>query len=88
METRGYRISGRVQGVGFRYWTLKTADRLRLSGSVRNLPDGTVEVIAHGDPASLATLEEALAKGPPGARVASVAPFHPAAAPHTGFSIQ
>ena len=69
METRGYRISGRVQGVGFRYWTQEQARRLELAGSVRNLPDGSVEVIARGTPETLDRFQTLLAQGPPGAKV-------------------
>ena len=47
-ELRGYSVNGRVQGVGFRWWTRRTADRLGIAGSVRNLPDGSVEV--QGEP--------------------------------------
>jgi acylphosphatase len=70
--TRGFRVSGRVQGVGFRQWTRKTAERLGLSGSVRNLPDGSVEVQAAGSAQGLRELEGALWDGPPAARVERV----------------
>jgi acylphosphatase len=65
-------IRGRVQGVGYRYWTVGEARRLGLDGWVRNRRDGTVEVMAIGPEASLADLREACRRGPPGARVASV----------------
>lgn len=65
-------MGGRVQGVGFRWWTRSQAVRLGLSGSVENLPDGTVEVRARGSEAALRELEALLAEGPPGARVGSV----------------
>jgi acylphosphatase len=42
------RVSGVVQGVGFRYWTARKADELLLTGTVRNLADGTVELVAEG----------------------------------------
>jgi acylphosphatase len=45
--------SGRVQGIGFRYTTCSIARRYRVSGYVRNLPDGRVEVVAEGDPHEL-----------------------------------
>jgi acylphosphatase len=67
-----YEITGRVQGVGFRYWTLRTARSLGVRGTVRNRRDGTVEVVADGAAHSLAALRDALAKGPPGAEVAAV----------------
>lgn len=42
------RVSGRVQGVGFRYWVRRRAESLRLAGTATNLPDGSVEVVAEG----------------------------------------
>jgi acylphosphatase len=76
---RGFRVSGRVQGVGFRWWTRRTAQQLGLGGSVRNLPDGGVEVHAAGSADVVARLEAALHEGPPGARVdrVSVIPADP-----------
>lgn len=68
-ERRGLRITGRVQGVGFRWFTRKTAGSLGLSGSVRNRPDGSVEVHAEGTGEALERFEEWLRRGPPGARV-------------------
>ena len=65
-------VSGRVQGVFFRAWTREQAESLGLSGWVRNRPDGTVEVLAQGDPDDLAQLEDRLHEGPPAARVAGV----------------
>jgi acylphosphatase len=63
---RRYVVSGRVQGVGFRYFTQDTARREGLSGVVRNLPDGRVEAVAEGDHASLERFEAALRHGPAG----------------------
>ncbi len=64
-----YRLRGRVQGVGFRWWTLRLARELGLRGTVRNCPDGSVEVRAAGTPEAVARLEAALHAGPPHARV-------------------
>ena len=59
--------------VGFRYFVLGHADRLGLTGWVRNGADGqTVEVVAEGDEAALAELESALRRGPPGSVVTSI----------------
>jgi acylphosphatase len=69
---RRYVVSGRVQGVGFRYFTQDTARREGLSGLVRNLPDGRVEAVAEGDGESLDRFEAALRRGPSHARVDSV----------------
>lgn len=63
-EQAGFRIHGRVQGVGFRWWTRRTADQLGIAGSVRNLPDGTVEVRAAGPPDAIRELESRLRRGP------------------------
>ena len=65
-------VSGRVQGVGFRYFVARAAHTLGLSGYVRNLPVGTVEVAAAGDRAALESLAALLEEGPPGAVVESV----------------
>jgi acylphosphatase len=64
------RISGRVQGVGFRYWTLRQATSMGLVGWVMNLDaENAVEVVAEGETVALDTLERLLRRGPPGARV-------------------
>ena len=65
-------VSGRVQGVGFRYFVARAARGLGLSGYVRNLPDGAVEVAAAGDRAALESLAALLEQGPPGAVVEAV----------------
>jgi acylphosphatase len=72
MEERGYRLTGRVQGVGFRWWTRKTAESLGVVGAVRNRRDGSVEIRARGAPASLDELRERLESGPSAARVDAV----------------
>ncbi|MEJ2203086.1 MAG: acylphosphatase [Gemmatimonadota bacterium] len=74
---RGYRVSGRVQGVGFRWWTQRTGRALGLGGHVRNLPDGSVEVHARGPAQSLDAFERALKEGPPAARVHEVLRLDP-----------
>lgn len=66
-------ISGRVQGVGYRYWAVGEARRLGLDGWVRNLADGRVEILALGDQAKLDQLEESCRQGPGSARVTAVA---------------
>lgn len=74
-RTAGFLVSGRVQGVGFRWWTRRTASRLGLSGTVRNLPDGRVEVRARGSAAALDELDTSLRIGPLGAAVEAVESF-------------
>jgi len=68
-QARRYRVSGIVQGVGFRYFTQHAAQRLQLSGYAKNLPDGRVEVYAIGSAAQLEALKNELRRGP---RMASV----------------
>jgi acylphosphatase len=62
-------VSGRVQGVGFRYFAEAAASREGLHGWIRNLPDGSVEALAEGDAEAIERFERALQHGPPGARV-------------------
>ena len=71
-DRRGFVVRGRVQGVGFRWWTSRTAERLEIAGTVRNLEDGSVEVMAVGAAGRLAELAEALHRGPVRARVDEV----------------
>jgi len=67
------RITGRVQGVGFRYWARRHADALGLTGWVMNAHDErTVEIVAEGEPEPLAQMERRIRQGPPGAMVESV----------------
>ena len=68
----GFRIQGRVQGVGFRWWTRRVAGDLGLRGVVLNRTDGSVEVHAAGDRESVERLEAQLGDGPPGSRVDGV----------------
>ena len=65
-------VRGRVQGVGFRYSAVREARRLRVAGEVANLLDGSVEVVAEGDRASLESFLDWLRRGPPGAHVSGV----------------
>ena len=81
MERRQYRVTGRVQGVGFRAWTVRRARELRLSGLVRNDPDGSVGVEAEGPADALRSFEAALSKGPPLASVRAVEPLPPGSGP-------
>ena len=65
-------VKGKVQGVGFRYFTLQRATELRLVGYVRNRLDRSVEVVAEGERQALETLVEHLRAGPRAATVTDV----------------
>jgi acylphosphatase len=72
MVTRQIRVSGIVQGVGYRAALRQQAHSLGVTGWVRNRADGSVEALAHGTPAALEALIAWARRGPPGARVADV----------------
>ena len=81
-------VRGRVQGVGYRYFVLREAEGLGVSGFARNLPDGSVEVVAEGDDPVLLQLEERLRKGPSFAKVAAVERLDTAPRGGQGFHIR
>ena len=72
MPAYRYVVVGRVQGVGYRYFVLRHADALGVSGYARNRADGSVEVVAEGDDVVLADLEARLREGPSFAEVTNV----------------
>jgi acylphosphatase len=72
IETVRLRITGQVQGVGYRYWMTRTAASLGLRGWVRNRTDGSVEALVTGIPEAVAAMIEAARKGPLGAHVTGV----------------
>jgi acylphosphatase len=72
------RITGRVQGVWYRGWTVDRARELGLSGWVRNRRDGSVEAVLAGDEAAVDDMLARLREGPPAARVDDVAVEHAA----------
>ena len=80
-------IRGRVQGVGYRAWTVDTAARFGLDGWVRNRVDGTVEAVASGDDAVVDRFIAACGTGPSLAKVTGVetAPVDPADVGGPGF---
>ncbi|MER3475212.1 MAG: acylphosphatase [Armatimonadota bacterium] len=81
-------VSGRVQNVGYRAFVLRYARALGLSGTVRNLPSGQVEVIAEGDEKLLEHLLALLKQGPPAAGVTDVSvQWGDASGTETGFHI-
>jgi acylphosphatase len=83
-----YVVSGRVQGVGYRYFALRTASELGVSGFARNLPDGRVEVVAEASEAALAEFEAALRRGPSFSEVGEVARTVVPARGDQGFCIR
>ncbi|MCH8301493.1 MAG: acylphosphatase [Proteobacteria bacterium] len=72
MACRRFRVTGRVQGVFFRVSTRDVAVPLQITGHAVNLPNGSVEVLACGEPAAVAELERWLHDGSPGASVTGV----------------
>lgn len=85
---RRFVVSGRVTGVGFRYFTQDVARREGLTGVVRNLPDGRVEAIAEGEAESVARFEMAIRRGPARARVEDIEiDALPVAGRYLGFNI-
>jgi len=72
MSTARFIVTGRVQGVFYRASTRQRATSLGLDGHAKNLPDGSVEVLASGPDAALAALQRWLQHGPPAAQVTGV----------------
>ena len=83
------RVHGYVQGVGFRWFVVRSATRLGLSGWTANQPDGSVRVVAEGPPPTLDELEQMISEGPGGAHVERVdAVRMPATAEFSSFGIR
>jgi len=88
MATRQIRVTGRVQGVGYRYALRDEAMRLGVTGWVRNRADGSVEALLQGSDESLKRLIDWARRGPPVARVIQLEEQPPAAQfdrPYSGF---
>jgi acylphosphatase len=77
-------VSGRVQGVGYRQWVCREAERRGIAGWVRNLRDGRVEALLDGPDEALDAFVEAAREGPPAARVESLR-VEPADGSFSGF---
>ena len=88
MAAYRYVVRGRVQGVGYRYFVLRQAGALGVSGFARNLSDGQVEVMAEGPEGALADLEERLREGPSFASVSGVEREEVAPRGDSGFHIR
>jgi acylphosphatase len=72
MVARRFIISGLVQGVGYRYFALRAAARHQVNGTVRNLPDGRVEIFAEGDRETMDQFKNDLATGPAFAEISGI----------------
>lgn len=82
-------VSGVVQGVGFRYFAARLAHRYRLTGYVRNLPEGTVEIEVEGDRGLLGDFLKEITIGPRAGHVSGVdAQWKPCSGAYTGFHIR
>ena len=71
-QCRRWTLTGRVQGVGFRWFALKEAQAMGIRGWVANTADGAVEVVGLATPETLDLFEATLAKGPPSSRVTRI----------------
>jgi acylphosphatase len=81
-------VTGRVQGVGFRWYARRRASELGLSGWVRNLPDGRVELRFQGDLGAVDEMEEWCRVGSPSSRVRGISVTEEApAADERGFDV-
>jgi len=87
-EAKRWLVSGRVQGVGFRYFVQRKAEELAVEGWARNLDDGCVEVYAVGAPDRLSDLAAALHIGPRMAEVRRVEEFEDVVQHLSGFSVR
>lgn len=82
-------VTGRVQGVGFRYFVRNQANELDLAGYVKNLPDNDVEVVAEGPAEKLEELRQRLWKGPVLSKVSNVNDeISDATGEFNGFNVQ
>lgn len=88
LAARRYVVHGRVQGVGYRDYAQRVAAALGLTGYVRNLDDGSVEVYAAGSPQKLSDLAAALRKGPRLSDVRGVDEQEAAAQLYSDFQIE
>jgi acylphosphatase len=81
-------VSGRVQGVGFRWYARERAEQLGVAGWVRNLPDGRVELLLEGREGAVEAMLVWLERGPPAAHVRNVEVVERAAEGLTAFDVR
>jgi acylphosphatase len=81
-------VHGKVQNVGFRYYTLKTARQFNIRGFVRNMPDGSVYIEAEGAQADLETFTDWCRRGPEWSRVDRLDMQDIPVAGHDGFTVR
>jgi acylphosphatase len=85
---RRYVITGRVQGVGFRYFTEAAAARAGVHGWVQNLSEGSVEAFVEGEQTAVEAVEAALRRGPSSSLIDDVQVVEEAPTHRTGFSVR
>jgi acylphosphatase len=82
------RVTGRVQGVAYRAWARDEAERLGLTGWVRNEPDGSVSALLAGPETAVEAMLAAMREGPPAARVSALTTEPAAVTPPARFEIR
>jgi acylphosphatase len=87
VRTVRVRIEGRVQGVGYRYWTERLAGDLDIEGWVRNRRDGSVEAVFSGDTGDVAKMLERCREGPRSALVTAVTVAEEGGSAPDGFEV-
>ena len=85
---RSVRVTGHVQGVFFRGWTVEQARELDVTGWVRNCPDGSVEARLSGDDQAVTQLIDRMRRGPPGAQVTRLEVTEAAPEASEGFTVR
>ena len=88
LTARRVTVSGRVQGVGFRFFVEEAARREGVRGWVRNLPDGRVEALVEGDEEAVTRVEQKIRRGPSSARVQDVQVHAEPPTGQAGFEIR
>jgi acylphosphatase len=87
MTAKRFIISGQVQGVGYRYFACRAAETCGVAGTVRNMPDGTVEAIAEGEAPAVEAFRAELERGPRAGRVDRVVEEPASVAGHQSFRV-